>query len=256
MVTAFALTLLAGAATTVGGLIALHGRVRSDRGLAVALGFAAGAMMLVSLVEIVPKGVSGLAPALGRLLATGTTLGLVVVGALGVVATARFFPTRHGDHPSPAMRRSIRRSGVLVAVAVSAHNLPEGLATFVTALEDPAAGVVIAAAIALHNVPEGVAVAAPFYGAGATRARALGVAALSGLAEPLGALLGYLVLAALLPESAYAIVFGLIAGVMLQLSLSELLPTAWRLAPGRHTGVATAAGAVLMGSSLLLLNLV
>ncbi|GAA1932467.1 ZIP family metal transporter [Nocardioides hwasunensis] len=266
MLLAFTLTLLAGAATAVGGLIAVHGRVRSDRGLAIALAFAGGAMVLVSLVEILPKGAASLAPALGIGGGWLATLGAAALGAVLAVLLGRVVPVAGHDHDhgrgrdAPGTHRlrqlpGVRRSGLVVAIAVTAHNLPEGLATFVATLDDPAAGATLAVAIALHNIPEGVAVAAPFYGSGASRRKAVGIAALSGLAEPIGALAGYLLLAALLPGAAFGVVFGLVAGVMLLIGLAELLPTALRMASPVPVAAACTAGVVVMALSLALLSL-
>lgn len=239
---ALGLTALAGAATVLGGLLAVHRRVRDDRGLAVALGFAAGAMVLVSLAAMVPAGVAGVGWA--------ATLGLVVLGA-GLTAALQRLPHHHGPG-GPQVR--LRRTGLVVAVAVGLHNLPEGLATYVAALEDPHAGAVLALAIAIHNVPEGIAVAAPVLGASGDARRAVGAAALSGLAEPVGAVLGYLVLAAVLPPAAYAAVFGLVAGVMLQVGVAELLPAARRLATLGTAAMAGSTGAIVMAASLALLG--
>lgn len=254
MTTAFMWTLLAGAATAVGGLVAVHRQVRSDTGLAAALGFAAGAMVLVSLAEILPKGGTGLTPALGAAGAWATTLGLALVGAGSVVLLGRVLGRRARTRGS-GVRRPLLCSGTVVALAVTAHNVPEGLATFVAAVDDPGAGAAVALAIAVHNVPEGVAVAAPLYGSGSSRRRALGAAGASGLAEPLGAVLGYLLLTTLLPDAAFGAVFGVLGGVMLALSLLELLPAARRLAPARVAAAGCASGATVMALSLVLLRL-
>ncbi|MDT0203516.1 ZIP family metal transporter [Nocardioides sp. AE5] len=255
---ALALTAFAGAATALGGLAAVHWWVRSDTELAAALGFAAGAMLLVSVVEIIPKGASGLAGGLGAQSAWVVTLALVAAGA-AVTGLLAHRLARHGVAPerdeSDVRRQRLVRSGAVVACAVAAHNLPEGLATFVTTLDDPQAGVAVAVAIAVHNVPEGVAVAAPFFGAGLGRAKAFGAAALSGLAEPVGALLGYLLLVALLPPAAFAVVFGAVAGIMLHIALTELLPMARRLSTMATASASFVAGAGTMGASLVLLNL-
>ncbi|WP_299051945.1 ZIP family metal transporter [uncultured Nocardioides sp.] len=238
---ALGLTALAGGATVLGGLLAVHRRVRDDRGLAVALGFAAGAMVLVSLAAMVPAGVAGVGWA--------ATLVLVLLGA-GLTAALQRLPHHHGSGPQVRLRRT----GLVVAVAVGLHNLPEGLATYVAALEDPHAGAVLALAIAIHNVPEGIAVAAPVLGASGDARRAVGAAALSGLAEPVGAVLGYLVLAAVLPPAAYAAVFGLVAGVMLRVGVAELLPTARRLATLGTAAMAGSTGAIVMAAGLALLG--
>ncbi|WP_235736289.1 ZIP family metal transporter [Nocardioides alcanivorans] len=259
MLIAFAFTALAGAATALGGLAAVHHRLRSDAGLAAALGFAAGAMLLVSAVEIIPKGADGLASAFGSRSAWGTTLLLVAAGSGITAGLQRWAGGRQrGEthaHGPGAERQRLLRSGVVVALAVSAHNLPEGLATFVATVDDPAAGATVALAIALHNVPEGIAVAAPLHGAGVGRGRAVAAAALSGLAEPVGAVLGYLLLIALLPAAAHALVFGLVAGVMLHIAVTELLPSACRLATVRTAAMSSTAGAGTMALSLGLLGL-
>lgn len=257
MALAFALTLLAGAATAVGGLLAVHPRVRSVTGLAVALAFAGGAMVLVSVVEILPKGAAALTASLGPYGGWCATLAVAGVGAALAGGLGRLVPVSGGEASTATPRHLSRvgRSGVVLAVAVTAHNLPEGLATFVATLDDPSAGAALAVAIALHNIPEGVAVAAPCYGSGGSRRRAVGTAAVSGLAEPVGALLGYLLLAALLPGAAFGVVFGLVAGVMLQLGIAELVPGAATLMAPARVAAACTAGAAVMASSLALLGL-
>jgi len=268
MLLAFTLTVLAGAATAVGGLVAVHPQVRSDRGLGIALAFAGGAMVLVSVVEIIPKGAAELAPAIGSAGGWAATAGMCVAGALLAVLVGRLVPVPADgmpghDVPVPRPRevdrvqvlRGVRRSGLVVAVAVTAHNLPEGLATFVATLDDPGAGLALAMAIALHNIPEGVAVAAPYYGSGGSRRKAVGIAALSGMAEPVGALLGYLLLAAVVPAAAFGVVFGLVAGVMLRIGVAELIPGALRLMPPASVAAACTAGLAVMALSLALLGL-
>lgn len=263
MILAFAFTALAGVATVIGGLLAVHHRVRSDTGLAAALGFAAGAMLLVSVVEIAPKGADGLAGSLGGGGAWVATALLLGLGWAATRVLARRLVARAGGPGRPGgdgrgegelNLQRIRSSGVLVALAIAAHNLPEGLATFVATIDDPAAGAAIALAIAIHNVPEGIAVAAPLYGAGIGRAKAIGAATLSGVAEPVGAVLGYLLVVALLPPAAYAAVFGFVAGVMLNIAIVELLPSARRLVPAAAVARSFLAGAGTMLLSLVLLS--
>nr|WP_241728450.1 ZIP family metal transporter [Nocardioides zeae] len=264
--TAFLLTLVAGLATSLGGLLALHPRVRTPHGLGVALAFAAGAMLVVAAVEILPASAASLRSSLGSwsqawLVTTGSA-GLaaasVVVAArrLGKAVGASEQSGRGRYHDAEATRRRVRRSGVLVALAVAAHNIPEGLVTFVTAVDDPRAGLLVAMAVALHNVPEGVAVAAPLYGTGIGGPRAFALATASGLAEPLGALIGYVVLSATLPPDVCGVVFASIAGVMVAVSCVELLPNADRLVSRGRAARAASCGAVVMGVSLLMLGTV
>lgn len=253
---ALTVTVLAGTATIVGGWIATHGRLRTGPGLAASLAFAAGAMVTVSCLEIVPKGTTDLG---GTPSALAVTLALAVLGGAVVFAVQRAVP-RAADAPDAGVDSGrqlarLRRSGLVVAIVVAGHNLPEGLATFVATLDDPSTGIAIAVAIAIHNVPEGVAVAAPVLAATGSRTKALLYAAGSGLAEPVGGILGYLVLAAVLPEAVFGAVFGLIAGMMIQISLAELLPAALATGGRRAAWAGTLLGALVMVISLVLLGL-
>lgn len=121
--------------------------------------------------------------------------------------------------------------GLNTAFAIALHNFPEGLATFVAALHDPQVGVVLAIAIGIHNIPEGLCVALPIYYATGNRCKAFWWACLSGASEPLAALLGWAILAKTMSQMAYAILFGLVAGMMVVISMKELLPTAHRYDP-------------------------
>lgn len=143
--------------------------------------------------------------------------------------------------------------GIQTAVAIALHNFPEGLATFVAVLEDPKIGAILACAIGIHNIPEGFCVALPIYYATGNRAKAFWWGALSGMSEPVGALLGWLVLANSFSDAIYGLMFGLVAGMMVMISLKELLPTAYRYDPG-DTVVTNSliAGMVVISLSLVL----
>jgi ZIP family zinc transporter len=121
--------------------------------------------------------------------------------------------------------------GINTALSIALHNFPEGLATYVATIADPAVGATLAIAIAIHNVPEGLCVSVPIYYATGSRCKAFWLGIASGLTEPLGALLGYLVLADAMSELTYGILFGMVAGMMVRISLKELLPTAHRYDP-------------------------
>ena len=148
------------------------------------------------------------------------------------------------------------RSGLLLAAVVGLHNLPEGLATFVSTLKEPSGGLTLAVAIAIHNVPEGLAVAAPIYAATRSKFQAVFWATLSGLAEPVGAFVGYLLLHALLPEEWLVMSLALVAGMMLAVSFLEMLPAARRYQTHySQTLVGFFLGAVVMVLSLQMLTL-
>lgn len=267
MLIALAVTALAGAATVVGGVLGVQGRVLDRRGtLPGALAFAAGAMILVSLLEVLPKGAAALAEDRTRTAAWILTAlmalagGLVVVGLRFVVDRFVGVPTNSvsdgGAGPgSVLLRAGLWRSGLLVALAVGVHNLPEGLVTFSATMTDPSVGIVLAVAIAVHNIPEGMAVAVPVYAATGSRRRALGMCALSGVAEPIGGLLGFLALRAAMPDQGLALVFPVVGGMMLLISLQQLLPMALACGRRHHVALGMVSGASVMALSLGLLRL-
>jgi zinc transporter ZupT len=128
-------------------------------------------------------------------------------------------------------QRKLIKMGINTAVAIGLHNFPEGLATFVAALDNPKVGAVLAVAIGIHNIPEGLCVALPIYYATGNRTKAFCWALLSGASEPVAALLGWAVLANSFSQQLFAILFGLVAGMMVIISTRELLPTAHRYDP-------------------------
>jgi len=263
MFIALLLTMLAGAATVIGGLLALHPRLRQKHMLAVALAFSAGAIIYVSLVEMLPQSVQSLAGDHTAIATLGLVVGSFGLGVLLIYVTDRLIPPRNDasqpwlDATELPARKHLLRCGILTAVALSIHNFPEGLVTFVAAMQDPALGVTLAITIAVHNIPEGIAVAAPMYAATGSRLKALLATTISGASEPIGAIVGFILLRSLVPESLFGLVFALVAGMMVFLSLKELLPAAWRYRTN-HLQLPQGffAGASTMGVSLVLLNIV
>jgi ZIP family zinc transporter len=142
--------------------------------------------------------------------------------------------------------------GLFTALAIAIHNFPEGLATFTSALKDPYMGLSIAVAIAIHNIPEGIAVSVPVFYATKNRNKAFLYSFLSGLAEPLGALIGYLILLQFFSELVFGIVFAMVAGIMVFISLDELLPTAEKYGEHHLAMYGVISGMIVMALSLLL----
>ena len=255
---AFALTLAAGLATAIGSLMVLFSRRPNPRLLAFGLAFAGGAMVYVSLSEILNKSIASFTLAHGERL--GFTFGTLafLAGVLLIVAIDHLIPNPHEslDKQDPLFRDNnrsyIRRVGLLTAIAITAHNFPEGLATFFATLESPSVGAPLAFAIAIHNIPEGIAIAVPVYFATGNKLHAFTASLLSGLAEPVGAAIGYFALSSVLSHTTFGIVFGMIAGVMVFLALDELLPAAKRYAKGHETVYGLVAGMATLAISLVL----
>ena len=188
------LTLLAGAATFIGAFLGVLGQKPSNRLLAFSLGFAAGIMLLISLMEMLPAALAaeGMSPLLGY--------GMFVVGLLGYFGLDRLLPHAHPqDLMTPAMPRprNLRRTAILLTLGISLHNFPEGIATYVTASSNLEIGFGVALAVALHNIPEGLAVAGPVYAATGSKRTAVFWAGISGMAEILGGVLAWLILGSL-----------------------------------------------------------
>ena len=144
------------------------------------------------------------------------------------------------------------RMGVFTALAVGIHNFPEGMATFVSAFQEPSVAIPIVAAIAIHNIPEGIAVSVPIYQATGSRKKAFLYSFLSGLAEPIGALLGWLILIPIMSDMVYGIIFAGVAGIMVFISVDELLPAAREYGEHHLSIYGVIAGMMVMALSLLL----
>lgn len=257
---AFGITLAAGLATVLGSVLVFFQKTPNPRILAFGLAFAGGAMVYVSLTEILSKSADSFGEVFGEKIGFAYATLAFLGGLLLTVAIDRLVPNPHEtlDAHDPDFqeknRNYISRIGLMAAMAITAHNFPEGLATFFATLESPTVGLPLALAIAVHNIPEGISIAAPVYFATKKKMLTVVVCLISGLAEPLGAVLGYAVLRPFLSPEVFGAVFGVIAGVMVFLSLDELLPAAKRYASGHETVYGLSTGMVVMSLSLVLFN--
>jgi zinc transporter, ZIP family len=255
VLTAFAVCLFAGLVTVVGSFLLLGADKANPRALAFGLAFAGGAMVYVSLAEIFTKSSLAFAETFNEKQAyTYATLAFFA-GVLFLAAVDRMVPNPHqnaGGEIASAEPAYLRRVGLMAALAITAHNLPEGLATFFATLDDPVVGAPLAIAIAIHNIPEGVSIAIPIYYATGSKVKAVIATFISGLAEPVGALIGYLILAPFLSPVIFGIVFGVIAGAMVFLALDELLPAAKRYASGHETVYGMVTGMAALAASLVM----
>ncbi len=295
---ALGLTVFAGLATGIGSVIAFTAKRTDYRFLSVMTGFSAGVMLYVSFVEIFFKGVEALTGRFGDILghwinAASFFGGMLLIGVIDNLIPSAENP--HEIHPEEETRplhnesaplaecapavtkatvasaqggadhgahhRKLMRMGLFTALAIGIHNFPEGLATFLAALQDPNLGVAIAVAVALHNIPEGISVSVPIFYATGDRRKAFLYSFLSGLAEPVGAILAYwgLRLAVgtengLIPSEVMGILFGGVAGIMVYISLDELLPASRAYGKGHDSLFGLVAGMMVMALSLLLMK--
>lgn len=244
------LTILAGGATFVGAIFGVLGQKPSNRVLAFALGFAAGIMLLISLMEMLPAALHAedMSPVLGY--------GMFMLGLLGYFAMDRLLPHQHPQDLMAVNRRptNLKRTAILLTLGISLHNFPEGIATFVTASSDMELGLGIALAVAIHNIPEGLAVAGPMYAATGSKAKALFWACLSGMAEILGGIIAFLLLGPAVSPVMIAAIMAAVAGIMVALSVDELMPLAREIDPHNNPSYGVLCGMTVMGLSLTLLQ--
>lgn len=262
---AFSLTLFAGLATGIGSILAFFVKTTNKRFLSFALGLAAGVMIYVSMAEIFFEAQESLVNQLGEIQGSWVTAISFFAGMLLIGFIDRVIPQRNqtyeGKTEEEIKQASLRqdnnsllKTGTFTALAIAIHNFPEGIATFIATLQDPALGVPIAIAIAIHNIPEGIAISVPIYYATGSRKKAFRLSFLSGLAEPAGAVIAYLLLMPFLSETLFGIIFASVAGIMVFISLDELIPQAKRYDEDGHMSMyGVISGMAVMALSLLLM---
>ncbi|HWL26937.1 MAG TPA: zinc transporter ZupT [Ureibacillus sp.] len=267
VILALSLTLFAGLATGVGALIAFFTSRTNKKFLSVALGFSAGVMIYVSLVEIFVKAKDSLTYALGDTFGYWMTIVGFFGGMVFIALIDRFIPKSKNPHEVKTVEdvhaaeananidhEKLMKMGLFTALAIAIHNFPEGIATFMSAIQDPNVGIAIAIAVAIHNIPEGIAVAIPIYFATGNRKKAFKLSFFSGLAEPIGAFIAYLVLMPFLNDVMFGIIFAGVAGIMVFISLDELLPAAKKYDETHLSIYGVVAGMAVMAISLILLT--
>lgn len=267
---AFALTLLAGLSTGIGSLIAVFAK-RTDRNwLSVTMGFSAGVMLYVSFIDIFPKALEHLTVSFGETRANWYTVLAFFGGMLLVAIIDRLIPQYENPHEMTASdtieeleeehkvgpkskKASFYKMGVVTALAIGIHNFPEGMATFIATYQDLALGISIALAIALHNIPEGIAVSIPIYYASGSKRKAFFYSFISGISEPIGALAAYFLFRNYFNDVVFGLAFAAVGGVMVFISLDQLLPAAQKYGKHHMTIYGLLAGMAVMALSVLLL---
>lgn len=259
---ALLLTLGAGLATGIGSAIAFFARPTNKRLLSFALGLSGGVMVYVAFVELLRQAEEGLQAVHGEQLGGLYTVLAFFFGIFLIGLIDRLVPeveNPHEPHSAEEMDSKPRnpklmRMGLMTALAIGIHNFPEGIATFMTALDDTTLGVAIALAVAIHNIPEGVAVSVPLYYATGDRGKAFRLSLLSGLAEPAGALLAWWVLAPLMSPTLLGCTLAAVAGIMVFISIDELLPAAREYGEAHTAIYGVVGGMAIMAFSLLIIN--
>ncbi|EIY2039114.1 zinc transporter ZupT [Campylobacter jejuni] len=280
---AILLTLFAGFSTAIGSIIAFFSRKDDLRVLSLGLGFSAGVMIYISFMEILPTALKdfknhydshwaellGLACFFGGILISLLIDKLIPedvnphepkedLSELKICPLPQKGQNPPKFHPGEKLHqintKALKRTGIFTALAIAIHNFPEGFATFISSLDNLTLGIAIAIAVAIHNIPEGLAVSLPIYHATGDKKKAFIYSALSGFAEPLGAFVGALILLPFMGDLTLAISFAVIAGIMVFISLDELLPAAKTYDKTHDSLYGLIAGMAIMALSLNLLG--
>ncbi len=256
---ALGLTLFAGLSTGIGSAIAVFAKKTNTKFLSTSLGFSAGVMIYVSFVEIFPQAHDLLIKSGSAVPELATVLAFFVGIAL-IYAIDMIIPNAENPHEmhsveemSGQKEKQLKRMGVMMALAIGIHNFPEGMATFTSALVSPDIAIPIAIAIAIHNIPEGIAVSVPIYYATGSRKKAFWLSFSSGMAEPIGGLIGYFILMPFMSDFTLGLLMASVAGIMVFISVDELLPGAEKYGEHHFSIAGFVAGMAVMAISLLML---
>lgn len=276
----FTVTLIAGLSTVLGVLLVFFTKANNNKFLSIALGFSAGVMVYISFMEILPTAVDHLSIDNSDKIAEiwmilSFLAGIFLIGIIDKLVPEDTNPHnvkseeavdnvreleeellehQEEDGYSLEEKKKLERVGFMTAFGIAIHNFPEGLATFMSAMVKPELGISIAIAIALHNIPEGIAVAVPIYNSTGSKSKAFWVTFLSGFAEPLGALVGYIFLRPFINDTTFGVVFALVAGIMVYISLDELLPASREYGEEHLSIYGVVAGMTVMAFSLVFLG--
>ena len=258
---ALLLTFFAGLSTGIGAVISFFTRHTDTRLLAGALGLSAGVMVYISFMELMPQATAGLSTVLPHRWASAAMLGAFFAGIALIALIDWLVPADENPHETHSLseldsdrpHHHLKRTGVMLALAIGIHNFPEGMATFISALDGLEVALPIVIAIAIHNIPEGIAVSVPIYHSTGNRRKAFLYSLLSGLAEPAGALIGMLFLLPFWSPVVNAVCLAVVAGIMVYIAFDELLPSAESFGHHHLSLIGVIVGMALMGATLIIL---
>lgn len=286
IIRAFILTFIAGMATGVGGLVAFFAKRTKPSFLSFSLGFSAGVMIYISFTELLPVSKDVFSATYSEKTSAWLTMIFLFAGFLLTAVIDNLVPAIDNPHeardveqiaemekaaqknedicgkgrrlrwgrPENIKDHRLMRVGIFTAFAIFIHNIPEGIATFVSGFADITVGISIAMAVAIHNIPEGIAVSVPIYCATGSRKKALIWSVLSGFSEPVGAIIGFILLSFLKGSALLGYIYAIVAGIMIYIAFDELLPSAHRYGK-HHTAIyGLLSGMIVIGVSLLLVS--
>lgn len=243
---ALLLSFMAGMSTLLGALIVFITKKKSERLVSISLGFAGGVMISVSFTDLLPNANELLQNYSGEKLGIVLEMIFLLIGVLIAGGLDRFVPHINEEEGEGYKHQNLFRVGFVSTLAIGLHNFPEGIATFMAGYDNLALGMSIALAIAMHNIPEGISVAMPIYFSTGSIGKAFKYTFLSGIAEPIGALLAFLILKPYINDFSLGVIFALISGVMLYIAIEELIPSSREYGYTKTALVSIFTGIILM----------
>lgn len=240
------LSVMAGLSTMIGALVICFSNRKNEKLVSISLAFAGGVMISVSFTDLLPNSLDYFSSSTNHQIGTLLMVSSLILGVLFASLLDRFVPHEEETTTHEKKHENLFRVGIVSMLAIAIHNFPEGIATFMAGYESSALGTTIALAIAFHNIPEGITVALPVYIASGSRKKAFYYTFISGISEPIGAFLAFLVLQPFINGITLGLMFGLISGIMLYIAIEELLPSSKDYGYPRLALYATFAGICLM----------
>lgn len=249
---ALGISMIAGMATLLGALVIFLTKGKSEKMVTFSLAFAAGVMLTVSFSDLLPEARGFLSASQGDTLGVLYMIIFLIVGILVAASLDYFVPHEEFDEENQEKpHQNLFRVGFISMLAVGLHNFPEGIAVFMAGFSDLSLGISVAIAITMHNIPEGIAVAMPIYFATGSKKEALKYTFYSGAAEPVGALLAFLVLRPFINDFLMGAIFAVVAGIMLYIAIEELIPSSRQYGFNRLALVGTFVGICVMPLSYI-----
>lgn len=241
---AFILSTLAGLSTLLGTIFIFFPTKRKETILISSLSFAAGVMLTVSFSDLIPTSISSLKQVLYPI--PSILIGMISF-VIGIILSMTI------DQKMPEQQNHLKRVGLIAMLAIILHNIPEGIATYLTSSNNMKLGITLTIAIALHNIPEGISISIPIYYATKNKGRAFLYTLISGLSEPFGGIIAALFLSQWITPAMMGILYAIIAGIMTHIALYELLPTSWKYQQTKKTITFFILGIIVMLLSHILL---
>ncbi len=221
---AFILSFLAGISTVIGAFIIFFDKNKNSKIVTISLSFAAGVMICVSLTDLLPNSFNMILDSNNAFPKLILSLIFMVIGIIISMLIDKYLPSEYENKDN----KGLYKIGIISMVAIILHNIPEGIATFITSTNNLSLGITLTLAIALHNIPEGISIAVPIYHSTGNKLKAIMYALLSGMSEVVGSILAYLFLAPFINDHIMAALYAIIAGIMIHISVYELLPGAYK----------------------------